>query len=509
MRPYLPRSAASVAALAAAAGLVTGGIAAPAGAVTPNPSPSLNLLNGVSAVSGTDAWAVGIYNNATTSAAETLVLHWNGTAWRQVKSPSPSSLYSELDGVSAVSGSDAWAVGSYWNVITRVWDTLILHWNGTAWTRANSPNPGLTSSQLYGVSAVSGSDAWAVGSYDTSKGGVTNTLILHWNGTAWTQVNSPNPSSVSYNSLDGVGAVSASDAWAVGDYGTGDSGRSFTLILHWDGTAWSTVSSPSPGSGVNSLRAVSAVSGGDAWAVGSSNSYDNPYVIDTMILHWDGTAWTHVQSPSPSSVSYNYLKAISARSGSDAWAVGYYNATEIGPIDTMILHWNGTAWTKVKSPNPSCPNDINSYNDLYGVSARTGSDAWAVGDYGDCATNLFKRATLVAHWNGRTWVNASAIKTVTSVSSSANPVTTGKPVTYTATVAPTPTPNGGTVAFYDNGSLISLCRHQAVSSGRATCRVTYAAAGSHTIKAKYSGYADYARSTSPPLTETVKTPATA
>jgi hypothetical protein len=157
---------------------------------------------------------------------------------------------------------------------------------------------------------------------------------------------------------------------------------------------------------------------------------------------------------------------------------------------------------------PACPHFYGSYNDLYGVSARSGSDAWAVGDYGDCATALFKRATLVAHWNGRVWVNASAIPTSTRVSSSRNPVTTGSPVTYTATVAPTPTPDGGTVAFYDNGSLISSCRRKALSSGRATCRVTYASAGSHAIKAHYSGYADYARSTSPTLTETVKTPAT-
>ena len=504
MRPYLPRSAAGVAAVAAAAVLVTAGIAVPAGALTPNPSPTSNLLAGVSAVSGSNACAVGSYNDATTGASKTLVLHWNGTAWSKVKSPSPSSLFSELDGVSARSGSDAWAVGRYWNVTARVWDSLVLHWNGTAWSKVKSPNPGSSFSQLYGVSAVSGSDAWAVGSYDTSDGGVTKTLVLHWDGTAWSKVKSPNPSSVSYNSLDGVSARSGSDAWAVGDYGTSDGGRSGTLILHWDGTAWTKVNSPSPGSGLNGLTGVSAVSGGDAWAVGNSSSYDNPYVIDTLILHWDGTAWTKVSSPSPSSVSYNYLKAVSARSGSDAWAVGYYNATEIGPINTLIVHWNGTAWTKVKSPNPSCPDDINSYNDLYGVSARTGSDAWAVGDYGDCATNLFKRATLVAHWNGTAWINASAITTSTSVTSSANPVTTGTPVTYTARVTPTPTPDGGTVAFYDNGSRISSCSAKAVSSGRATCTVTYASAGSHTIKAHYSGYADYARSTSPSLTETIK-----
>lgn len=60
------------------------------------------------------------------------------------------------------------------------------------------------------------------------------------------------------------------------------------------------------------------------------------------------------------------------------------------------------------------------------------------------------------------------------------------------------------MAIYDNGSKISSCSAQADSSGRATCTVTYDSAGSHTIKAAYSGYADYARSTSPSLTETVK-----
>jgi hypothetical protein len=141
---------------------------------------------------------------------------------------------------------------------------------------------------------------------------------------------------------------------------------------------------------------------------------------------------------------------VSARSGSDAWAVGFDSSYYTPDVeDTLTLHWNGTAWTQVASPTPSSI----SYNELYGVSARSGSDAWAVGDYGDCATALGKTDTLIAHWNGTAWTNASAITTVTSVSSSANPVTTGNPVTYTATVTPTPTPDGGTVSFYDNGSL--------------------------------------------------------
>jgi hypothetical protein len=62
-------------------------------------------------------------------------------------------------------------------------DTLILGWNGTAWSQVSSPSPGPASNVLTGVSADSATDAWAVGSYLSKS--VRDTLILHWNGTAW------------------------------------------------------------------------------------------------------------------------------------------------------------------------------------------------------------------------------------------------------------------------------------------------------------------------------------
>jgi hypothetical protein len=42
---------------------------------------------------------------------------------------------------------------------------------------------------LSAVDATSATDAWAVGGY--SSGSASGTLILHWDGTAWTQVPSP------------------------------------------------------------------------------------------------------------------------------------------------------------------------------------------------------------------------------------------------------------------------------------------------------------------------------
>jgi hypothetical protein len=364
-------------------------------ALTPGSSPRDRELYAVSAVSRSDAWAVGRQDS--TGVFKTLILHWNGTAWSSVKSPSPSSVDAELLGVSAVSGSDAWAVGYYWNGTGRAYDSLILHWNGTAWSKIKSPNPSATSNQLYAVSARSSSDAWAVEDYVNNTTGVGTSLLLHWNGTAWSKGKSP---TVQYTDFGfaGVSAVSASDAWAVGNYGIGGGDRSGTLIMHWNGTAWSQVNSPSPGSGVNYLEGVSAVSGSDAWAVGNYSSYVDPGASRTLVLHWNGTAWSKVNSPTPNPADLNLLYGVSARTGSDAWAVGsYWNGTA-GAYDSLILHWNGTAWSRIKSPNPGP-----FANHLYGVSASSGSYAWAVGYYD---TEVSTMNSLMFHWNGTSWTQS-------------------------------------------------------------------------------------------------------
>ena len=202
------------------------------GAAPHNRSTALgNFLTSVSAVSASDAWAVGN--------APGLALHWNGTRWVRTAIPHSSSL-SALNGVSALSASDAWAVGALGDVSTT---TLALRWNGTAWARVASPSPGRSplNDSLSGVSVLSASDAWAVGASGRGHTPFSpqKTLVLHWNGTRWTQVPAPSPRGTGtspFTVLTGVSARSPSDAWAVGCACTNDFDT--TLVLHWNGTAW-------------------------------------------------------------------------------------------------------------------------------------------------------------------------------------------------------------------------------------------------------------------------------
>ena len=116
------------------------------------------------------------------------------------------------------------------------------------------------------------------------------TLVLHWNGTSWQRVASPNPLTAISSSLGGVSARSATDAWAVGQSAT-SSGDPRSLVLHWTGTSWRQVASPSPGFRA-ALTAVSARSAADAWAAGNFSVNGGPSPGDkTLVLHWNGTSW--------------------------------------------------------------------------------------------------------------------------------------------------------------------------------------------------------------------------
>jgi hypothetical protein len=91
--------------------------------------------------------------------------------------------------------------------------------------------------------------------------------------------------------------------------------------------------------------------------------------------------------------------------------------------------------------------------------------------------------------------------TTTTLVSSINPSVTGQAVTYTATIAPSSAT--GTVNFTDGGTTISGCGAKTISSGSATCAVTYTSSGSHTIQAVYSSDANNFGSSSSNLTQTV------
>ena len=380
------------------AGLLTGfSAAAPVPAPAPAPVPACqtwtavpplnpgtqdNELDSVNVLSGSDAWAVGVSHDA--GPEQTLTEHWDGSAWSVVPSPDPGTGNNFLFAVRGASPTDLWAVGSYevTSGSSTVTKTLILHGDGTSWTQMISPNPGKTFNTLNAVRVVSANDAWAVGSFSNS-GGATQSLIVHWNGTTWQQVKSPNPAVV--NNLSWVTSTSPTDVWAVGELsnsieltrrilrpGAHIAARADprTFIVHWNGTRWSQVPSPSPGV-FDFLQGVGATSTSNAWAVGTTLAKGT--VDQTLILHWNGTAWTRVMSPDPAGTGRdNDLSGVATTASNTAWAVGSFDDSN-NAQQALLLRWDGTGWQQVQIPASG------DRSGLSGVGASSSGNAWAVG----------------------------------------------------------------------------------------------------------------------------------
>lgn len=280
-------------------------------------TPVCAAINGVTGSSASDIWAVGSVSNA----RETHLRHWNGTAWTIVPGatiPAPAigraQRSTELNATVAVGSNDVWAVGraEYADFNRR---SVIEHWNGSAWQLI--PGPTAVGTVLYGVTALGSANAWAVGVTGSA------TLATHWNGSSWTAVATPNVNVI--NTLRGVSGASANDVWAVGSSiknpNDGVSAPS-TLIEHWNGAVWSVVPSPNVGTGGNALLAVSARSAKEAWAVGYDDSTGSFPVRHTLVLRWDGTRWSVVSSPN-AGTGDNWLTQVIASAGAtDVWALG-------------------------------------------------------------------------------------------------------------------------------------------------------------------------------------------
>lgn len=250
---------------------------------SPNANQPNNFILSMAAVAANDVWAVG--KDLSSDIGLPLIERWNGTSWQVVANPALSGVSdSELDSVARIPGTDQlWAIG-YALIGPRPAynQPLIERWDGSAWqVFANPALPGgAFGGELRGVVALSPTDAWAVGDY-TASNHTIRTLIMHWNGTAWQVAASPD----TWGSLASVAAAGSHDVRAVGHLDIGDGNNQHALIEQWDGTSWRTLRGPEPGSVDNSnLGSITTDGAGNYWAVGSSYSAANSG-DRTLIVH--------------------------------------------------------------------------------------------------------------------------------------------------------------------------------------------------------------------------------
>ena len=233
-------------------------------------------------------------------------------SWQIVKQVSGGT-FAEFTAVLATGQNSGWAFDG--QAGATAWER-----NGSAWTKV--PFPSKSSEEVSAAAASSPADVWAF----TST--MSTSRALHWNGSSWSVAGS-------FPRTVGSAVVfSPANVWAFGQpYSPGAQLGAW----HYNGHGWSAV----PGG--QGLGGGSAVSPGSIWAYSG-----------TSVAHWNGSSWTRTSVagllPASDGMNDPAVTAVYAVSASNVYAVGAGNYDD-GGGPTVVLHYNGSRWSRVASGN--------------------------------------------------------------------------------------------------------------------------------------------------------------
>ena len=307
-----------------------------------------------------EAWAVG--NNGT-------IVKWDGNNWTKVN-PSPTTNVT-LNNVGMLNYGDGWIVG---NKASGTTNATIYRFQSGTWNKINNT----VNKSLYGVSAVSSTEAWAVG----ERG-----IIAKWNGTSWSVLpNSTNPINNTTIKLNSVSVIDTNGngvgdfGYAVGDRDSSNKG----VVMYYNGTSWSNV--------------TSSVSAPWSW-------WYNPYPYDlnevTLLSNSQGTIvgdnLVTFTLSGPNNWVYNYLGGWWWWHGGNMYGIDQVDNDGNGTIDYRFAVGNG----KYYSWQPNHWSAVDSaYGTLYGAAIFGQNDVWAVG----APYYTGGKTYCIFHWDGRNWV---------------------------------------------------------------------------------------------------------
>ena len=230
-------------------------------------------------------------------------------SWHVVKRVDYNGSNGVFTAVTAVGRGDGWAFDGYSRA--TAWE-----WNGSTWRQV--PFPSRNNEMVVAAVASSATNVWAF----TQEFGISR--ALRWNGQRWTVMRSFS------RAIGGAVVLSSSDVWV---FGTPELPGVDLGAWHYNGRTWSQVASG------HGLEGGSGQSASDIWAFDGAD-----------VAHWNGSAWsrTSVAALLPAQQQLNdpALTGIYEQSRHSVYAIANgRQEDEGGPL--VILHWNGSAWSKV------------------------------------------------------------------------------------------------------------------------------------------------------------------
>ena len=271
---------------------------------------------------------------------------------------------------------------------------------GTAtWSRQPVPAPSKASATtLDGVSCQSTDLCMAVGSYRPSaRPAAEVSTAAMWDGTSWTSLSTPKLGSGA-SELDVLESVSCAEACVAVGYRGGT-----PVAERLDGSSWTLQTTPDLRDA--RLASVSCTSSNACTAVGHTTDASGHH-WETLAERWDGRTWTVQQTPSFSTGEHLLTGVSCSAAPSSCIAVGYYTPHTAGHSPRALAErWNGSDWTVMTTPAfKTAPN-----TELQSVSCPSSEACTAVGYHwsgrsGPGSTTRAEQDHGVAErWNGKQW----------------------------------------------------------------------------------------------------------
>jgi hypothetical protein len=283
--------------------------------------------------------------------------------WRIVKIIGVKAGVSEMTDVAASGASNAWAGGSTCPASCGIQTPAVQHWNGTSWKPFTLSVPDLAGSPASPVVATSSpTNTWmfVVNNADAQ-------YAEQWNGTQSAVTTFPEGTAIS-----AAAVLSSSDAWAFGTQTTGTAITSYAA--QYNGTTWTQVSLPVIPAG------VSAISASDIWVYGTlpATASSSPTYA---VARWTGHAWYTRDLPNLHLATGYFLVPgnIAALSPDDVWVDGTLGKGMGVGDGVVLLNWNGSKWTSVKTGYPTSQFDSDLTQDGHGGLWVSGYSSMAEG----------------------------------------------------------------------------------------------------------------------------------
>jgi hypothetical protein len=316
---------------------------------TPAPQPSApagdHSLEGIAALGPDDAVAVGARDSPGANFSIPQSMRWDGASWTLLSTPSEIADNGNGSGAFvdvARAGDVLWAVGNMPGLVPGGVEEPLLRFFATElvggqWQAHILPlydqiaNQGLARYRSKAVAGVAADDVWVGGWVQQVGEGPDGPMLARWDGSQWTWSDIWPLFNTPVASIDDIAAVASDDVWAVGDETVNN--RTRTVILHWDGSAWSRVPTPDDQSRNASLRTVVARSATEIYAGGLSWEAGGP--PEGYLLRYDGQTWSVVPDVELAAGSQFFASAIAG--GDTLWLAGLSNEFITGLAQRQTL----------------------------------------------------------------------------------------------------------------------------------------------------------------------------